>query len=87
VLYFALDFEGAFTQYHLVFFDNDKWILDPSMHVMIRMVPQEFFETSAAKLAVYTGAAWLMVIVVAASCTAATRRPKPKKEERFYAVS
>ena len=39
----AIDFDRAFVIFHLLFFDNDYWILDPSVDLLINMVPQVFF--------------------------------------------
>ena len=39
----ALDFDRAFLWFHLIFFDNDYWILDPRVDLLINMVPQVFF--------------------------------------------
>ncbi|MCL2399117.1 MAG: TIGR01906 family membrane protein [Defluviitaleaceae bacterium] len=37
------DFDRAFVVFHLLFFDNDYWILDPGVDLLINMVPQIFF--------------------------------------------
>jgi len=39
----ALNFERAFVRFHLMFFNNDYWILDPSVDLLINMVPLSFF--------------------------------------------
>ena len=39
----ALDFNRAFIWFHLIFFNNDLWILDPTVSLLINIVPQEFF--------------------------------------------
>ena len=36
------DFTKYFTYFHLVFFDNDLWILDPRTDLMIQMLPEAF---------------------------------------------
>jgi integral membrane protein (TIGR01906 family) len=38
-----LDFDRAFTVFHMLFFPNDLWILDPSVDLLINMVPLGFF--------------------------------------------
>lgn len=38
-----LDFNKYFTYFHLIFFTNDLWILDPMTDLMIQMLPEEFF--------------------------------------------
>lgn len=37
------DFNKYFTYFHLIFFTNELWILDPSTDLMIQMLPEEFF--------------------------------------------
>jgi len=39
----AINFERAFDIFHLVFFNNDYWILDPRVDLLINMVPIYFF--------------------------------------------
>jgi integral membrane protein (TIGR01906 family) len=44
-LYALIDFQGFWIRFHLIFFTNDLWILDPSTDRLIQMVPQEFFNS------------------------------------------
>jgi len=37
------DFDRAFEVFHLIFFDNDLWILFPPRDRLVMMVPQQFF--------------------------------------------
>ena len=39
----AIDFDRAFIVFHHIFFDNDYWILDPRVDLLINMVPIYFF--------------------------------------------
>ena len=39
----ASDFDGFWTRFHLVFFRNDLWLLDPNTDLMIRMFQSGFF--------------------------------------------
>jgi len=39
----AIDFDRAFIIFHHIFFDNDYWILDPRVDLLINMVPIYFF--------------------------------------------
>lgn len=52
VSYIVLDFERAFTQFHLIFFDNDMWLLDPTTDRLINIVPQGFFVDTAARIGI-----------------------------------
>ncbi len=40
---FALDFNTNFVKFHLLFFDNDLWILNPNTDLLINMVPEAYF--------------------------------------------
>jgi len=51
-----LDFDELFLRFHLVSFDNDLWILDPSKDRLVMMFPQGFWYDSAIRLALGTGA-------------------------------
>lgn len=39
----AIDFNGFWVSFHLVFFRNDLWLLDPETDLMIRMFSSGFF--------------------------------------------
>ncbi|KNF09957.1 integral membrane protein DUF1461 [Gottschalkia purinilytica] len=45
-----IDFDKYFTYFHLLFFKNDLWLLDPSKDILIQMLPQEFFYSIAYKI-------------------------------------
>lgn len=38
-----VDFNGFWTQFHYLFFDNDLWLMDPAVCRMIRICPLELF--------------------------------------------
>lgn len=39
----AVDFNHFWTNFHLLFFDNDLWLLDPRTSIMINMLPGNLF--------------------------------------------
>ena len=39
----SIDINRYFTYFHLLFFSNDLWILNPKTDLMIQMLPEEFF--------------------------------------------
>lgn len=43
ITYAACDFNRFWTYFHYLFFDNDLWLLDPRISIMINMFPQPFF--------------------------------------------
>ncbi len=64
-LYFTIDFNGAFTLFHLLFFTNDLWILNPATDVLINIVPLEFFMACAQRIVTFFGIALLALMVIA----------------------
>ena len=42
-LMYFMDFSWAFTQFHLILFYNNLWLLDPSKDRLLQMMPLEFF--------------------------------------------
>lgn len=44
------DFDALFLRFHQLLFRSDLWRMDPNTQVMIRMLPQAFFERMARRL-------------------------------------
>lgn len=59
------DFDKYFTLFHLIFFDNDLWLLDPATDILILMVPEIFFFTVA--ISVVALFAILIILTIIAS--------------------
>lgn len=59
-----LNFDELFLRFHLMSFDNDLWILDPTRDRLIMMFPQGFWYDSAIRLALGTGAQALGALLV-----------------------
>ena len=47
----STDFTKYFTYFHLIFFDNDDWILNPKTDLLINIVPEGFFRDTAYTIA------------------------------------
>jgi len=60
----AIDFNRAFVIFHHIFFDNDYWILDPRVDLLINMVPIYFFIHIAIFIALLMGLVPLVLIAV-----------------------
>lgn len=43
LLVVSLNFEGVFTTFHLLNFDNDLWLLNPETDNLIALFPERFF--------------------------------------------
>ena len=50
-LLISTNFTKYFTYFHLIFFDNDDWILDPKTDLLINIVPEGFFRDTAYAIA------------------------------------
>lgn len=50
----VFDFDGWWTGFHLVTFNNDLWRLDPGRDWLIRMFPEEFFSSAVTTIAMYS---------------------------------
>lgn len=44
---FYVDFNRYFTYFHLIFFNNNLWLLDPSKEMLVNLFPQDFFGDAA----------------------------------------
>ncbi len=47
----STDFTRYFTYFHLLFFDNDDWYLNPQTDLLINIVPEGFFRDTAYTIA------------------------------------
>ena len=43
IILFFLSFNNLFYNFHLIFFNNDLWMLDPSKDNLINLFPESFF--------------------------------------------
>ena len=60
-----IDFNSFWIQFHMLFFNNDLWLLDPRTSRMINMLPSEFFSTIIAEFAMVFLVAAAVLLVVA----------------------
>jgi len=65
-----LDFDNLFLEFHLLSFDNNLWILDPTKDNLLMMFPQGFWYDSAIRLALVTGAQASGALIVGGLLTA-----------------
>ncbi|HKM39426.1 MAG TPA: TIGR01906 family membrane protein [bacterium] len=60
-----LNFNQAFTIFHLISFDNTLWQLDPSRHNLIKLFPEQFFLN--ATMAIIIQALGVLIVLLIAS--------------------
>ena len=80
------DFDQLFLEFHLISFDNDLWMLDPTKDNLIMMFPQGFWYDSAIRMALGTGAQALAALLVGsllARKPSAVSRRSPADSSRF----
>lgn len=66
-LLISTDFTKYFTYFHLIFFDNDDWILNPRTDLLINIVPEGFFRDTAYAIAfLFLGVCLLLFLAAAA---------------------
>lgn len=61
----AGNFDKYFTMFHLIFFDNDDWILDPTKDRLLMIMPEGFFMDCVKYIAIIF--AVMLIILLAAS--------------------
>lgn len=63
-LWAALDFNSFWTSFHLLFFSNNLWLLDPSTDILIMMVPGQFFFDLVMRIIVLFASAFAASVIV-----------------------
>lgn len=78
----STDFSRYFIVFHHIFFDNDLWILDPSVDMLINIVPEGFFSDTAFRILMLYGLSALLVLffsfVLMKKDKARPSRPRPR---------
>ena len=77
-----VDFDELFLRFHLVSFNNDFWMLDPTRDNLVMMFPQDFWYDSTIRLSVATGA---QALGAALAGTILTRLPWSGEKRKEYA--
>lgn len=75
---FLIDFDACFTKFHLIFFDNDLWLMDPRKCLMINIMPEGFFFDAAIRIAVLFLA---MTLVMGVCCVICLKKPRKADAE------
>ncbi len=60
----AVDFRSIFWLFHQVAFTNDLWLLNPETDLLIRLLPQTFFEQIALRILLFWAVAVAFVFIV-----------------------
>ena len=57
----STDFTKYFTYFHLIFFDNEDWFLNPKTDLLINIVPEGFFRDTVVLIVLLFFAASLLL--------------------------
>lgn len=62
----AANFQKYFTMFHLIFFDNDLWLLDPTKDRLLMIMPEGYFMDCVKTIALYftLGLAILLIVSI-----------------------
>ena len=66
----AIDFDALFTQFHLISFSNDLWLLDPRTDHLLQLFPDPFWHLASSLL---IGGILAQVLIIAAAATLGRR--------------
>lgn len=72
----STDFDHYWRIFHIVFFTNDLWLLDPATDMLINIVPLNFFIALVTKCAVLFVSSILILLVPSIIYLIVTRRRK-----------
>ncbi len=61
----AMNFDKAFVTFHKIFFDNDLWILNPEIDMLINIVPQQFFIDISILIGIIFGILLILIFSMA----------------------
>jgi aspartyl/glutamyl-tRNA(Asn/Gln) amidotransferase C subunit len=53
LLLMKVNFDKYFTYFHVIFFNNDLWELNPNTDILVQMLPENFFYDTAVKAVFY----------------------------------
>lgn len=64
IILMNIDFYKYFTIFHLIFFNNDLWLLDPAQDRLINMYPQDIFTDMAFRISYFYIAELIAILAV-----------------------
>lgn len=82
----VIDFTTVFTKFHLLFFTNDLWLLDPRTDVLIQMVPEQFFRDICVFIAILFVVLTAVALVLLIRLYVRDRKATPAAEAPAFEV-
>lgn len=77
-----LNFQETFIKFHLIFFNNNLWMLDPSTDKLIIMFPEQFFYEISQKIMIRNAYSSLGLIIIGTIIYISGRNLKKHKNEK-----
>lgn len=79
----STDFNRYFIIFHHIFFNNDLWILDPAVDMLINIVPEPFFMDTAARILLTYGVCTLAVLALSFFFMMKNQKASAAQKDRF----
>ncbi|MDK2992860.1 MAG: hypothetical protein PWP48_2093, partial [Clostridiales bacterium] len=79
-LLLATDFDRWFIYFHLTFFNNDLWQLDPSTDMLINIFNEGFFADAAFRILLYAVVTMVVILAVSMAWIMCRNRKAPKNQ-------
>lgn len=79
-LLLATDFDRWFIYFHLTFFNNDLWQLDPSTDMLINIFNEGFFADAAFRILLYAVVTMAVILAVSMAWIMCRNRKAPKNQ-------
>ncbi|AEE96727.1 TIGR01906 family membrane protein [Mahella australiensis] len=80
-LLLATDFDRWFVYFHLTFFNNDLWQLDPSTDTLINIFNEGFFADAAFRILLYAATAMVVIFAASMAWIAYSNKKAPKNQQ------
>lgn len=64
IFYLLIPFDKLFTNFHLVLFKNDLWLLNPESDRLIVLLPEEFFIRASQKILFFSSISLIFLYLI-----------------------
>lgn len=76
-----INFTWVWDFFHIIFFNNDLWLLDPETDIMVVMLPEELFSAIVSKVVLQTAAIAGILYIAAKVLVRRDKKPVLKRNE------
>ena len=82
IVFISINWHNAFVIFHEILFNNDDWILNPNIDLLVNIVPYDFFITLSIHIGVYFIAG--LMVMYATSAVAVRRFKKSDQKTKVH---